>query len=161
MSKKSDFRLFEPQIRRGPRVQLECLEESLTIQELANDVEPSKIMARFMATGIIDQSMIKAKEFMDCTATPDSLEGVYEVLRSATESYESMPQAVRDRFGALDNFIRETSTSAGLKALAAILPRESTEREASVDSSSRSEQGAPTGANVSETRSVVDAKGSK
>lgn len=121
--------------RIGPGVKLFCNDLSLTQQHFKDLVDPKMIMERYLKTGLVDPSVVRAANaamYGDASELPDSYELALEVIRGAAEGFSSLPTRVQERYGSASEFVRQTSDDRGMSDLVDLLKVEATERAASV-----------------------------
>lgn len=82
---------------RGPRVQLSFSGEGRTKQSFKDECDINRIMARYMATGVLEHTREQVQgQFADVTAL--DFQEAMDVVANARSAFEQLPAAVRDRF---------------------------------------------------------------
>lgn len=87
--------------RRVDETALVFTDESLTKQEFEPECNINNILARFKVTGVLVDPNVKSLRqpmFIDCTNLPD-LATYTERIKEARESFDTLPEEVREVFG--------------------------------------------------------------
>lgn len=106
---------------------LECKDESLTQQHMANDCDINEIVRRFEATGQVHHVQQKAAMYGDFTEFPD-LRSALGAISAVQDTFAQLPAAAKERFGndpvAMVDWLRDPQNREEGIRLGLILPKD-------------------------------------